>query len=53
MLTNLSQANAECSDVVTFDGYVVGQTWGDVVIPEPTTMVLLGMGGLAVLRRRR
>ncbi len=40
------------SDYVTFDEYVIGQTWGDVVVPEPTTMILMSIGGLAILRRR-
>ena len=48
----LRQYNAEGSDLVRFDEYVIGESWGDVVVPEPTSMVLLGLGGMALLRRR-
>ncbi len=49
---SLSRSSLEASDVVVFDEYVIGQTWGDVVVPEPTTMILMSIGGLAILRRR-
>ncbi len=48
----LKQYNADNGDLVKFDEYVIGETWGDVVVPEPTTMVLFGLGGMALLRRR-
>ncbi len=48
----LAQSNIESSDLVKFDEYVIGETWGDVVVPEPASMVLLGLGGMALLRRR-
>jgi hypothetical protein len=35
------------------DEIAMGETLTDVSIPEPTTMALLGLGGLAVLRRRK
>ncbi len=41
------------NDKVTFDEYVLGQTWGDVVVPEPATMALMAFGGLALIRRRK
>ena len=34
-------------------GAPVQTRWVDIVLPEPATMSLLAMGGLAVLRRRR
>lgn len=41
----------------SFEGAVdeirIGTTFNDVVVPEPATLGLLGLGGLAVLRRRR
>jgi hypothetical protein len=38
---------------VVFDEFRAGTELGDVVVPEPTTMVLLGLGGLAALKKRR
>ena len=42
----------DVGEEVLLDEYVLGTTWADV-IPEPTTIVLIGLGGLAVIRRRR
>jgi len=39
-------------DVIWLDEYNLGTTWADV-IPEPTTLLLLGLGGAALLRRKR
>lgn len=36
------------------DNYVIGQSWGDVVpVPEPVSLALLSIGGMALLRRRQ
>ena len=35
------------------NGMVTGDALGLTVIPEPATLLLLGLGGVAVLRRRR
>lgn len=34
------------------DNIFVGNTFGDVVVPEPTSLLLLGLGGLMLIRRR-
>jgi hypothetical protein len=44
----------EIGDSYLIDGLVLGTTWDQVVpVPEPTTLSLLGLGGLAALIRRR
>jgi hypothetical protein len=35
------------------DGATVGTTWSDVVVPEPSSALLGGLGFLLLLRRRR
>ena len=37
----------------TWDELRMGQTWGAVTVPEPATFSLLGIGLLALLRRRK
>jgi hypothetical protein len=39
--------------VTYIDNFVMGQTYADVVTPEPMTMGLLVVGGIATLLRRR
>lgn len=45
-------ANASGSEMY-FDELRVGSTWGDVVIPEPATIGMLGFGALVMLCIRR
>ncbi len=52
------QRDLETGDFVWFDHLLVGTSWNQVVIPEPSTAVLLGFGALGLLigpwsRRRR
>jgi hypothetical protein len=49
----LSSPNGnDVGDVIGIDEFVAATTWGEV-IPEPASMALLGLGGLALLRRHR
>jgi len=53
----LRTASLDQNDVFQFDELKIGQTWDDVVVfgpaPEPSTMVLLALGGLTILLRKR
>jgi len=47
-------ANLDASDVVIYDNLTIATEWSDVVVPEPATLSLLGIGGLlTVIRKRR
>ena len=48
----LRQSDSSENETVRVDNLIVGTTFGEVV-PEPTTLALMAMGGLALLRRRR
>lgn len=39
--------------VATIDDIRIGTEFSDVVVPEPSSLALLGLGGLAMVRRRR
>lgn len=47
----LRQSTSSESETIHVDNLVVGTTFGDVV-PEPASLTLLALGGLALLRRR-
>jgi hypothetical protein len=36
-----------------FDAFVITESFSETVVPEPATMSLLGLGGLALIRRKR
>lgn len=53
-LTSFALNIKHYNENVTIDELLFATTWDEVVpAPEPMTMGLLGLGGLAVLRRRR
>ncbi|HPF37826.1 MAG TPA: PEP-CTERM sorting domain-containing protein [Phycisphaerae bacterium] len=51
----LRQSDSSQNEGILVDNIVVGTTFGDVVnpAPEPATLALLGLGGIALIRRRR
>ena len=46
-------AFSEVGDAYQIDNIRIGDTWEDVVIPEPSIAVLIGLAGLGLLRRQR
>ncbi|MGB1130674.1 MAG: PEP-CTERM sorting domain-containing protein [Haloferula sp.] len=53
---NLATFDGGSGPSVALDDIQIGQSWSDVgvnAIPEPSAVALLGLGGLALLRRRR
>ena len=42
------------NELVLVDGLVIGNSFRDVVnkVPEPASLILFGLGGLALIRRR-
>ena len=54
----LRQSDSLQDETVTVDNLVIGQTFGDVVtpftpVPEPSSLIVLSLFGLAGLNRRR
>jgi hypothetical protein len=54
----LRQSDSSVNETVTVDHLVVGQTFNDVVtpftsVPEPSSLIVLGLFGLVGLSRRR
>jgi hypothetical protein len=50
----LRQSDSSENELVRVDNLVVGTTFSDVVVgvPEPASLILLSLGGLALIRRR-
>jgi len=51
----LRQSDSSLNETVAVDNLTVGGTFDDVVnfVPAPASAVLLGLGGIAAIRRRR
>lgn len=49
----LRQSFSDANETIRIDNLHIGDNFSNVVVPEPATALLLGMGGLVLLRRRR
>lgn len=51
----LRQSDSNLNETVFVDGLVIGNTFNDVAnpVPEPASMIALGLGAVALLRRRK
>ena len=51
----LRQSDSNLNETVHVDGLVIGNTFDDAVnpVPEPATLIALGLGAAALLRRRK
>jgi hypothetical protein len=55
-LNAINVATFAANSFINVDEIRIGQSWADIgvtAIPEPSSLALLGLGGLALLRRRR
>lgn len=48
----IRESFSSAGETVRVDNIVVGTTFGDVLVPEPASLALMGLGGLAMLRRK-
>ena len=51
----LRQSDSDLNETIFVDGLVIGNTFNDVAnpVPEPASMIALGLGAVALLRRRK
>jgi hypothetical protein len=51
--SNLVRITRRSGGGATVDAIRIGDSYSDVVVPEPASLALMGLGGLLMLRRRR